>query len=584
MKTLVHQKIFFDFWKNRLFQGPSRKPSRWNIFWIDVFLLVLACLVCRGIFLYISEWGAPLEGKALIDLSISSLPLYAFFSLSRMTIAYVLSVCFSLIWGYWSAKDRFAEKVLIPLLDIFQSIPLLGFMPGAMLFFVACFPHSNAGLELASIVMIFTSQTWNLALGVYHSIRTVPEELLLCSRAYRFNWKQKLRWVELPSCAISFVWNSMMSMAGGWFFLMLSEAFQLGSKDFRLRGIGAYMSVAAESGEVLCMLYAIVAMVLVLIGLDQLVWRPLVVWSQKFRMEASTSGVASHSWFLEGLKASFLLSALKKGCRLIKEAFRKGIEKPPRIKGEKYAAWLSCGGIAALAAAIGISCFFLGKQLGSVSMEQWTGLFQKLGLTFFRVMACLGICLILAVPLGVSLGLSKKLSGIFEPILQVVASFPAPLLFPFLLWFFHQIHVPLEIGSAALMLAGSGWYILFNVIAGAQSIPSDLRLAAASFRWSWWQRCRSLYLPGIFPSLVTGLVAGAGGAWNTSIVAEYISYHGHVTEVPGLGSTISAAAQEGNIPLLTAAVFVMVCMVALWNYQIWLRLYHYSEKRYTLNV
>ncbi len=545
--------------------------------WADLFIFILLTFLGFGFFVYAKQFTAPLQTKVVIDLSLTHLPKYAFFSLSRVCLAYIVSFVFSLVWGYWSAKDHRAEKILIPLLDVFQSIPILGFMPGLVLALVAFFPVTNEGLELAAILMIFTSQAWNMAFGVYHSIRTIPQEQVQCATFYRFTGFQRFRWLELPCSAISLIWNSIMSVAGGWFFLMLSEAFRLGNKDFRLPGLGSYMSVAADQGNISAMCYAIATMILLIILLDQLVWRPLIVWSQKFRFESISSTSPAESWFLNVLKSSFLISKVHTFFRSFKMQL-----KIPEFK-EALALWISRVGLFFLLLLLGTACFHLAYQLKGVTFDQWVLLFQRLGLTFGRVMLCLIISTLIAVPLGLMIGLSKTLSSKLEPILQVAASFPGSLLFPALLWFFSLIKISLGFGSVILMLAGTGWYVLFNVIAGVNAIPSDLKEVAKSFHYSRLQRFRWLHVPGIFPYLMTGIVTASGGAWNVSIVAEYISYKGQVRMTPGIGSSINLAAQEGDIPLLIASVLVMVFVVALWNYQVWLRLYHYSEKRFSLN-
>ncbi len=545
--------------------------------WADLLILLILSFLGWGFTLYVNQFIAPLQTKVAINLSPIHLPKYAFFSLSRVCLAYLFSFIFSVIWGYWSARDRKAEKFLIPLLDVFQSIPILGFMPGLVLALVAFFPITNEGLELAAILMIFTSQAWNMAFGVYHSIRIIPQEQMQCATFYKFTGFQRFRWLELPCSAISLIWNSIMSVAGGWFFLMLSEAFRLGSKDFRLPGLGSYMSVAADQGDIPAMCYAIAAMIIVIIILDQLVWRPLIVWSQKFRFEAISSKSLAESWFLNVLKGSFLLSKVHAFFRSFKIQL-----KIPEFKAT-LALSISRIGLLILLLLLGSACFHLVHQLKGVTPDQWILLMQRLGLTFGRVMLCLIISTLVAVPLGLMIGLSKTLSSKLEPILQIAASFPGSLLFPALLWFFSLTKISLGFGSVILMLAGTGWYVLFNVIAGVNAIPSDLKEVAKSFHYSRIQRFRWLDVPGIFPYLMTGIVTASGGAWNVSIVAEYISYNGQVRMTPGIGSSINLAAQEGDIPLLIASVLVMVSVVALWNYQVWLRLYHYSEKRFSLN-
>lgn len=547
-------------------------------FWADLFFMTLLVLFIFGFFQYAIQFMALLQSKVEIDLSPWHLPLYAFFSLSRMLLAYGCSLIFSLIWGYWAAKDRMAEKFLIPLIDILQSVPILGFMPGLVLVLVSFFPYSNQGIELVAILMIFTSQAWNMAFGVYHSICIIPKEQIECSIEYGFSRWQRFRWLELPCSTISLIWNSIMSIAGGWFFLMLSEAFQLGSRDFRLPGLGSYMSVAASKGDVGAMCFAIFAMIVLIVLLDQIVWRPLVIWSQKFRFESTSSSEISESWFLNALKTSFLSVIL---CKIGRFFAKKELKKIPLPEG--LFIYVSRIGLSILFILIVVLGFYLVPPLKLITKDQWLSLIHGLSLTFSRVMICVLISTSIALPLGLMIGLSKKLSATVRPFLQVAASFPASLLFPVLLWFFKYTDIPLSIGSVVLMLAGTGWYVLFNIIAGVSAIPSDLREVAKSFKYSRFQKFKWLYVPTIFPYLMTGIITATGGAWNTSIVAEYISYNGQVWTTPGLGSSVSLAAQEGNMSLLVASVLVMVVTVALWNYFVWLRLYHYSEKRFSLN-
>src|SRR5512140_1565339 len=296
-----------------------------------------------GLFSLAGEWRT-LRPAVHIDLSPSALPVYVFYSLSRGLLAYVLSLLFTLVYGYWAAKDPIAERVLLPLLDILQSIPVLGFMPGVVLALVAVFPRSNIGLELASVLMIFSGQAWNMTFSFYHSLRSIPKDQLEAATIYRFDWWQKLRWVELPFSTIGLVWNSMMSMAGGWFFLMITESFVLGSKDFRLPGIGSYMSVAVAKGDVRAMVWAVIAMVLMIVMLDQLLWRPVVVWSQKFRVEEGSGERSASSWVYDWLRRSSLVEWLGEATeRIFRRAMKPRPKKgPAEVKpASKWAAALS---------------------------------------------------------------------------------------------------------------------------------------------------------------------------------------------------------------------------------------------------
>ncbi len=547
----------------------------------DFVLLFLAVGLGLGFISYFHRFSEPLQAAVKIDLSPFALPKYTFYSMSRGLLGYFLSLIFSLLWGFWAAKDRAAERCLIPALDVLQSIPILGFMPGLILLLVGLFPYNNMGLELAAIVMIFTSQAWNITFSVYHSIRIIPQDKVDCARAYRLSNWQRIKWLELPYTVISLVWNSIMSMAGGWFFLMVNEAFRLGDRDFRLPGLGSYMSVAAADGNISAMIWAIAAMIGLIVFLDYFLWKPLVAWSQKFRVEETTSVGYSDSLFFQIIAHSFLMNKMRQAvqffCGFIPE------RKPHQSSKIFTALIISRVCLVVLLALIGTALVFLVRMCAEIKIDQWLHLGHMVLLTFGRVLCCIAIGTLIALPLGLMIGLSEKLSKNLEPVIQVTASFPATLLFPILILLFNYLGISMNIGSIVLMLMGTLWYILFNVIAGAKALPSDLKEVSIAFGMKRMQRLLRLYLPAIFPYLITGLVTAAGGAWNASIVAEYISYKNQILTVPGIGSTINLSAQNGEIPLLVASILVMACVVVLLNYQVWLRLYHYSEKRFSLN-
>ncbi len=531
------------------------------------------------------EWTAVQRPAVVIDLSPWALPRYTLFSLSRGLLAYVLSLGFTLVYGYWAAKDRRAGRVLVPLLDVLQSIPVLGFMPGLILALVALFPHSNAGLELAAVIMIFTGQAWNMTFSYYHSLRSIPADLREVATVYRFGWWERLRKLELPFATIGLVWNSMMSMAGGWFFLMINEAFQLGHRDFRLPGVGSYMSVAVERGRTDAMIWAVVAMTLMIVILDQLLWRPVVVWSQKFRVEEGGAGEQASSWFLEWLRRSRIIGALRRrAVRLLPERTPRAPAPAPTSvpAGEVRGGPLTLIPLALLVALLVLGGVELIGLLRRVPGPAWMPLLGAGGLTLGRVLLATGIGTLWALPAGLAIGLSPRLSRILQPVVQVVASFPAPMLFPMAIAVLALGGVSLGWGSIVLMLLGTQWYILFNVIAGAMAIPSDLREAARSYRIRGWARFRTLYFPAVFPFLVTGWVTAAGGAWNASIVAEFVTFKGRTLFTDGLGARISEAAAAADFPLLAASILVMSAIVVLFNRTIWHRCYLLAERRFSL--
>jgi NitT/TauT family transport system permease protein len=552
--------------------------------WTDLALLAALAGAISGVVHLAGEWTGALRPTVEIDLHPAALPGYALLSLARGLAAYVLSLAFTLVYGYWAARDRVAERILIPALDVLQSIPVLGFMPGLVLGLVAAFPRSNVGLELASVVMIFTGQAWNMTFSFYHSLRSIPRDMDEAATLNRFGRWQRLMKLELPFSAIGLVWNSMMSMAGGWFFLMVSEAFVLGDHDFRLPGLGSYMSVAVAKGDGRAMFAAVVAMVLMIVALDQLLWRPVVVWAQKFRVEESGQTEAMESWFLDLLKRSEVLpwisDLLGRAARAVVPK-RPQAPRPPRAPARGAGAF-STAGFVLLLALLGWGALGLVGLLRQVPGRTWGGIAVAAGLTLGRVLLATALGTLWTVPAGLAIGLSPRLSRVLQPVVQVVASFPAPMLFPAVVAVLTAAGVGLGWGSVVLMLLGTQWYVLFNVIAGATAIPADLREAARIYRIGILQRLRVLYLPAIFPYLVTGWVTAAGGAWNASIVSEYMSFRGQVLAANGLGARISTAAAGAEYAVLAAAITFMAAMVTLFNRLVWRRLHALAEERFTL--
>jgi NitT/TauT family transport system permease protein len=536
------------------------------------------------------EWTGHLRPTVDIDLSPLSLPRYTFFSLSRGLFAYVLSLGFTLVYGYWAAKDRVAERILVPLLDVLQSIPVLGFMPGLVVALVAAFPGSNFGLEMAAVVMIFTGQAWNMTFSFYHSLRSVPREQIEVATLYRFGWWRRLVRVELPFATTGLVWNSMMSMAGGWFFLMINEAFQLGDKDFRLPGLGSYMSVAVAKHDVGAQVWAIVAMVSMIVVLDQLLWRPLVVWAQRFRVEESGQQAPMSSWFYDLLRRSRALHALRgillrarSSALLVGRATSEPLPASPAPPGP-LAGLASRALFAALVLLLGYGGYKLVKILQDIPPMKWVELAHAGLYTLARVLCSTALGTVWALPAGVAVGLSPRLSRIVQPVAQIAASFPAPMLFPAVIAALRVLGVSLGWGSIALMLLGTQWYIFFNVIAGAVAIPADLQEAARCYHLRLGQRLRAVYLPAVFPYLVTGWVTAAGGAWNASIVSEYyVVPNASPWTTTGLGASISTAAAAADFPVLGAAVAVMSVMVVIFNRTVWRACYRLAEQRYALD-
>jgi len=453
----------------------------------------------------------------------------------------------------------------------------------------AAFPNSNVGLVLASVLMIFTSQAWNMTFSYYHSLRTLPRGLEELALTFRFTGWQRWKWLELPFATVGLVWNSMMSMAGGWFFLMICESYRLGEKDFRLPGLGSYMSVAVEQGRWDAMLWALLAMAIMIIGLDQLLWQPLAVWAQRFRMEESAVALPTRSWFLDWLRRTRLAVRLRRWLSRRRSA-RLMVRVHPlthRLNAlSKPAAgvFASLTALILLLALLGFGAWKLLHLLVLVEWASWMELAEAALYTVARVFLTVALGTVLALPAGLAIGLSPRLSRWLQPVVQILASFPAPMLFPVIIAALRWTGISLQWGSIALMLLGTVWYILFNVLAGTMAIPTDLRELVISYRFGTWHRFRALYLPAVFPYLVTGWITAAGGAWNTSIVAEYVEFRGEVLQARGLGALISRAAEQADFPLLAAGVLVMGTLVVLINRFIWHRLSHLAETKYSLQA
>jgi len=572
-------------------KGPwSLLPAQtWSVV-TDFFIFAAGLSVFYAILVLARSWFGPFNPHVEISRDPSHLPLYAAYSLLRITIAYVLSLAFTLVYGYVAAYNPRAERIMIPLLDILQSIPVLSFLPGVMLAMVALFPHHQVGVEMGAILLIFTGQVWNMAFSFYSSLKSIPRDMREAAKIYRFNWYQRFTQFELPFAAIGLVWNSMMSVAGGWFFLMACEMFVLGNDDFRLPGLGSYLQTAASAGDTEAILWGVGTMIAVIVLLDQIVWRPVIAWAEKFKVEQVESTDAPQSWFLDLMQKSRLLHRLrKKAINPVRERlglhFARGYhpdqeEAPPAI----WKVWVgrAIAAIAVLAVFYAMTrAFGMLTQLNADDVRQ---ILQGAAATFGRVLAALLIGALWTVPVGVAIGFNPKLARIAQPLAQIAASVPATALFPVVLAVLIRIGGGLGLGSILLLLLGTQWYILFNVIAGAMAIPTDLKEASSVFKFTTAQRWRRVILPGIFPYLITGLVTASGGAWNASIVAEYFRLNGQTFTTVGLGATISRATDSGNFALLLGSTIVMSIVVVTVNRLVWRRLYRLASNRYTLEV
>jgi NitT/TauT family transport system permease protein len=571
-------------------RGISER-TKWNSSFVaDVSVFAGLLAILYALFASGRIWFAPFTTVANISSSPRALPLYAAYSFVRIAIAYILSLLFALGYGFAAAKTDRAAKILLPLLDILQSIPVLSFLPGVMLAMVALFPGRQLGLELGSILLIFTGQAWNIAFSFYASLKGIPRELDEAARLYRFSAWQRFTELEMPFAAIGLVWNSMMSVAGGWFFLMACEMFVLGRRDFRLPGLGSYLQIAAGAGDTRAILWGMAAMIAVIVLLDQLVWRPAIAWSDKFKFE-SVEGALPQSFVLTVLRRSGILAAFYRGAiypieERVTQAFaakkmEAHAEAPLERSIKKWFARAIGVAILAMIAWLAYRALATIAQLGERELIVLAG---DAALTFLRVNASLVLGALWAVPVGVWIGTTPRVAKFAQPLVQIAASVPATALFPVLLLLLIRAGGGMGIAAMALMLLGTQWYILFNVIAGAMAIPTDLKEASSVFRFTRWERWRRLILPAIFPYLVTGMLTASGGAWNASIVAEYFHFQGKTLSVRGLGAAISRATDSGNLPVLLAATMVMSVVVVTVNRTLWQRLYRLAATRFKLET
>jgi NitT/TauT family transport system permease protein len=573
--------------------GPEAAPRiTAGALGVETFVvLVVLCLI--GALIAVGrDWASPLVEVSPIELSLWALPKYTMLSLSRGLIAYGLSLAFTIVYGTAAARSRRAERVMIPVLDVLQSIPVLSFIPGLVVGLVALFPHWNVGLELASILAIFTGQVWNMTFSYHASLRAIPTEQREVARLHRFGRWKLVTGLELPSAMIGLVWNSMMSMAGGWFFLTIIESFTIGQKSYRLPGLGSYMATAVDAGNHGAMVAAILAMILMIVAVDQLVWRPVLVWAERFKNEETAAGKRPTSWVYDSLRQSRIVTWMRRRRRVAAERMPSDAAPAGRgaadagampVRRGRVARVLRVAVLIAAAAGVAWGGWKLVSLLAPVGPAQWLHIAKCLTFTGLRVLAGLVVGLLWAVPVGIAIGRSPRLSRALQPLIQIAASFPAPMLYPVIVPALLSIGIGGNAIAVALMLMGTQWYILFNVAGGAVSVPGDLREAAAAFRLSGMRRFVVLYLAAVFPFLLTGVITAVGGAWNASIVAEAVDYGKDRLEVEGIGSLIANAFAADNVSLLAAATVSLSVTLVLVNRFVWKPLHRVADSRFALN-
>ncbi len=565
--------------------GQALRPNVWDAVALVLVIGAMVLIVYGG-----EQTTLPLSAldASPVSLDPSHLPFYALRTTMRMLLAIVCSIIFTFIYATLAAKSRRAEIVLIPLLDILQSVPILGFLTFTVVFFLNLFPGQVFGAELACVFAIFTSQAWNMTFSMYQSIRNVPKDLDEASQSFHLSGWQRFWRLDVPFAMPGLIWNTMMSMSGGWFFVVASEAITVGNTTVTLPGIGSYVALAIQKQNLPAIGYAILTMLLVIIAYDQLLFRPVVAWADKFRFEQTASADAPTSWMLDlfrrtrALRAlTYPFAAMNKTVSNLHLSILGSLRIPVRPGPPSRlvdAIWL-----ALIIATTGYSGWrayqFMAATLGL------SDVFVALGhglITLARVIVLIALATLIWVPIGVWIGLRPKLAERIQPLAQFLAAFPANLAFPVFVVIIVRYSLDPNIWLSPLMILGTQWYILFNVIAGASAFPTDLREAAGSFHlkgWRWWIK---VILPGIFPYYVTGAITASGGSWNASIVAEVASWGDtHLTAI-GLGSYIANATEAGDFPRVVLGITVMCILVTLFNRLLWRPLYAFGERRLRL--
>ncbi|TWA71216.1 NitT/TauT family transport system permease protein [Azospirillum brasilense] len=571
-------------------------PNRWDLVALPLVVGLLALAAVGG-----HQMAAPLASldAPAVSLDPWNLPDYALRSTLRMLTAMAASLVFTFAYATLAAKSRRAGMVLIPVLDVLQSVPVLGYISFTVVFFLSLFPGSVLGAECAAIFAIFTSQAWNMTFSVYQSLRSVPRDLDEAATSFRFSGWQRFWRLEAPFAMPGLVWNMMMSMSGGWFFVVASEAITVGDHTVTLPGIGSYLAEAIAQKNLGAVGWAVLAMLAVILLYDQFLFRPLVAWADRFRVEQTAAQEAPESWVLRlfqrtrvcrsllapvesllGRLAWLRLSPLSSLAAVLPPALARRVAGPPSAALERRLdrLWYAVVAVAALALGWTLVRFIAGgagwSDVGTVLL---------LGAaTLLRVVVLIAIASLVWVPLGVLIGLRPRLAETVQPLAQFLAAFPANLLFPVAVVTILRFDLNPDVWLSPLMILGTQWYILFNVVAGTSAFPGDLKEAASSFRirgWQWW---REVMLPGVFPYYLTGAVTAAGGSWNASIVAEAVRWGDAEVTAHGLGSYIAQATAAGDYPRIVLGIAVMSLFVTLLNRLLWRPLYGYAERRLRL--
>ncbi|MGB7045332.1 MAG: ABC transporter permease subunit [Methylocella sp.] len=567
--------------------GRKALPNQYDLF---AFALILAAFIAIT---HVSHGlTVPLTApeSAVVSLDYTLLPYYALRTTLRMFAAIAASLVFTFVYATLAAKSRRAALVLIPLLDVLQSVPILGFLSFTVTFFLGLFPGSILGAECAAIFAIFTSQAWNMAFSFYQSLRNVPRDLIEVARGFGLSWWQRLWQLETPFAMPGLIWNMMMSMSGGWFFVVASEAISVGDTTVNLPGIGSYLALAIEEKRIDAVFAAVVAMLAVILAYDQLLFRPLVAFSVRFRVELSAGQIQEKSFVANVFaRTHWMRAAMRAPAQLLHAIALLRMELPvrsfrsapqsPALSRVIDILWVAC---------VGLGTVWAGWLIVDYVRQElsWSDFWQSVLYTLFtmvRVVLLMALATLVWVPAGIWIGLRPALAEKVQPLAQFLAAFPANVIFPVAVVLILKFSLNPDIWLSFLIVLGTQWYILFNVIAGASAFPNDLKEAVANFRirgWDWW---KNVIIPAIFPYYVTGALTASGGSWNASIVAEYVKWGGDTVSAHGIGAYIAKATADGDYPKIVLGVAVMSMFVIMFNRLLWRPLYGLAERRLRLD-
>lgn len=566
--------------------GATFAFNPWDLLAFAIILLVFALLA----------YGASLMSKPFdigqpiaISLAPHNLPYYGLQSVLRMLIAMCFSLVFTFVIGTLAARNKHAERIIIPAIDILQSVPVLGYLSITVTAFIALFPGSLWGPQLCCIFVIFTAQVWNMTLGFYQSLKTIPDDLIEASRMFNINPWQRFWRIEVPFALPNLLWNMMMSMSQSWVFLMFNEAIQVAAQNIQLPGIGSYIFNAIHQANVHAIVYAIISMFIIIFLYDQLMFRPLLIWASKFKFDKMPDEKPNRSWFTTLLRRAHLIHYLGHFISVIGDAFininfTKKTYQEKRNKENWFSKVIVISFYLTVLGGITIALILFGHFI--FSDLGWHDVWQAFLLsltTALRIIATILISTAVWVPIGVWIGLNSRLTKLAQPIVQFCASFPANLIYPLAVLLIVKYNLNINIWCTVLIIMGAQWYILFNVIAGTSMLPKELNFAAKNFSvkgWLWWQR---VIIPGIFPYYLTGAITAAGGAWNLSIMAELVSWGSHQFQAFGIGAYITQYTQIGDFHRVALGISIMIMFVLLFNWLVWRPLYNLAEERFRIN-